>query len=497
MSTWCAWKRLNVWSFHRTWFLRCLAGKGEKTMLSLLVVLCVIFSLSISVGIFQDSILSSDEWSYLIQAHIFSHGRLAVPSPRQREFFDHIHIVNNGRYYSKYPPGWPFLLAIGVFVGVPRIVNPLLGAGTLLLLYAMGKKLYTPQIALLASLFALASPYFLFNTGSYFAHTASLFFVALLLFLLMQGWEERSSLYFFLAGLSGSASFLVRPFDQCAVLIPVGIFLGVSVVRKQLGTNSVAAFGLGHLNCFLLFLFYNTLQNGHPLVTGYHVADQWMERWFGPELWMWQYHVSYLVKLLTWSFPALPILALVTLFSSAPERVKRWERCLASILFALIVAYAMIAFPEGPAYGPRYYYSGFLAIPLLGARGFVLLFEASKKRLLIPLLTGAVLLNVGIVFPYHSILVYKVIYEMNDFERQVKQINPGPALVFLAPDPESGQAPTRNTIDFRSNIVYALDMGEQNSRLMEAYPGRRYFLYQYDQNSGQAVLREIAQKGAD
>jgi 4-amino-4-deoxy-L-arabinose transferase-like glycosyltransferase len=286
-------------------------------MLGLLVVLCIIFSLLISYGVFQDSISSDDEWSYLIQAHIFSRGRLAVPSPMHHEFFDHGHIINDGRYYSKYPPGWPFLLAIGVLLGVPRLINPLLGAGTLVLLYAMGKKLYNPQIAFLAALFALASPYFLFNTASYFAHTASLFFIALLLFCLIKGWEERGSLYFFLAGLSGSASFLVRPFDHCVVLIPVGLFLVVSVVRKQLGTNHVASFGLGHLHGFGLFLLYNLLQNGHPFVTGYHVADAWMERWFGPELWMWKYDVYYLGKLLTWSFPALPILALVTLFASS------------------------------------------------------------------------------------------------------------------------------------------------------------------------------------
>ena len=496
-DAWCSLKSRNVCSLNSSWWLTLLAGKREKTMLSLLVLLCIIFSLVISVVIFQDSIVSSDEWSYLIQAHIFSHGRLAVPSPVQREFFDHVHIVNNGRYYSKYPPGWPFLLALGVFLGVPRLVNPLLGAGTLLLLYAIGKKLYTPQIALLAALFALVSPYFLFNTASYFSHTASLFFVALLVFLLMRGCEESSSRYFFLAGLSGSASFLVRPFDQCAVLIPIGLFLGVSLLRKHLGAHHVAWFGLGHLHGLLLFLFYNMLQNGHPLVTGYHVADQWMERWFGPALWMWAYNVSYLWKLLTWSFPGLPILALYAFFVPAPERVKRWETGLASIFFALIAAYATIAFPEGPGYGPRYYYSGFLAIPLLGAKGCARLFETSPRRLLIPLLIGAVLLHGGMVLPSASTLAYKAIYAQNDFARQVQQINPGPALVFLARDPETWQAPTRNTIDFRSHTVYAIDMGEQNSRLMEAYPGRRYFLYQYDHQSGRAVLREMAQDRAD
>ena len=94
-------------------------------------------------------------------------------------------------------------------------------------------------------------------------------------------------------------------------------------------------------------------------------------------------------------------------------------------------------------------------------------------------------------------MVYKVIYEQNDFERQVRQINPGQALVFLTPDPESGQAPTRNALDFQGNIVYALDLGEENARLTAAYPGRRYFLYQYDQNIGQAVLREIVPRRAD
>jgi 4-amino-4-deoxy-L-arabinose transferase-like glycosyltransferase len=469
-------------------------GQSEKMLLTLLVSLCIVFSLLISSLVFQDSVLSSDEWSYLIQAQIFSHGKLAVPSPRHREFFDFIHIVNNGRYYSKYPPGWPFLLAIGVWLGMPRVVNSLLGAGTLLLLYAIGKKLYTLRIALLASLFAVASPYFLFNTASYFSHTASLFFVTLLLFLLMCGWEKRRWSYFLLAGLSGSASFLVRPFDQCAVLVPIGIFLIVSRMRKQLATHHIASFALGQLSGVLLFLLYNALQNGHPLVTGYHVADSWMDRWIGPESWMWAYDVHYFVKLLTWSFPGIPLLALVALVSTGPERMRRWERCLASVLFSIMIAYAMIAFPEGPGYGPRYYYSGFLALPLLGARGFAVLLKKSTERLRVPLLIGAVLLEVGVVMPHHGAWAYKVIHEQDDFERQVKRINPGPALVFLAVEPDANQDRTRNTIDFHGSVVYAIDQGERNSVLMQAYPGRRYFRYEYDHASGRAMLREIARR---
>ena len=121
-----------------------------------------------------------------------------------------------------------------------------------------------------------------------------------------------------------------------------------------------------------------------------------------------------------------------------------------------------------------------------------MLLGTSQKRLLILLLIAAALLNIAIVLPHHSTIAYNKIYKLNDFERQVQQINPGQALVFLAPDPASGQAPTRNTLDFQSNIIYALDRGEENSLLMETYPGRRYFLYQYDPKNGRAVLREIS-----
>jgi hypothetical protein len=277
------------------------------------------------------------------------------------------------------------------------------------------------------------------------------------------------------------------------VLIPVGIFLIVARLRQHLPMHHMALFGLGHLQGFCLFLVYNTLQNGHPLATGYHVADSWMETWFVLSVPMLTYNLEYLVKLLTWSFPCLPLLALAAVFSSTPARVQRWERCLAAMVLALMLTYALIAFPEGPGYGPRYYYSGFLAIPLLGARGLVWLDERCKGRLLMPFLLGAGLLTAGIVLPYHSTLVYREIYARNDFERQVQRLNPGPALVFLPPDRESGQAPTRNTVDFQGATIYALDLGEHNSRLMQAYPGRRYFRYQYDRDTGQSTLQEITQ----
>ena len=56
-----------------------------------------------------------DEFSYLLQAKTFLAGRLSYPSsPQLPELFDQMHVVNEGRFASRYSPGvcaWiaPFL----------------------------------------------------------------------------------------------------------------------------------------------------------------------------------------------------------------------------------------------------------------------------------------------------------------------------------------------------------------------------------------------------
>jgi len=279
------------------------------------------------------------------------------------------------------------------------------------------------------------------------------------------------------------------------VLIPVGIFMLSSLVRKNSRIREIALFSIGQFHGFILFLLYNTFQNGGPLVTGYHVADSWMDKWFDPTLPTLSYDVSYLIDLLTWSLPCLPLLIFVTLFTSTPGSARRWERCFAAILFALIAAYTLIAFHEGPSYGPRYYYAGFLAIPLLGVRGLARLLEKLPTYVFTVLVLSGTVLSVAFVCPYYSSLVSPDVNRMNDFERQVQRIKPGPVLVFIARDPDSGQAQTRNRIDFQGDTVYAMDWGEENSRLMRAYPGRRYFRYEYYRKTGQSTLREITARG--
>src|SRR5467141_1914872 len=77
---------------------------------------------------------SGDEQAYLFQANLFSHGQLYAEDP----IYDQKHPLNKfvaadamddtgGRRFSKYDPGWPGLLALGLRLRVEGLVAPLLG----------------------------------------------------------------------------------------------------------------------------------------------------------------------------------------------------------------------------------------------------------------------------------------------------------------------------------------------------------------------------------
>src|ERR1700731_4468099 len=79
--------------------------------------------------------ISGDDYSYLYQAKLFASGKLWAQDrlyDPSLPFYDCIETYclrdDQGHRFSKYPPGWPALLAIGVKLRVPWLIDPLLGA---------------------------------------------------------------------------------------------------------------------------------------------------------------------------------------------------------------------------------------------------------------------------------------------------------------------------------------------------------------------------------
>jgi hypothetical protein len=106
-------------------------------------------------------------------------------------------MVSNEKFCAWAPPGWPLLLASGILLQVPWLVNPVISAPTLLSVYYLGRLVYNVSVALLAVFFMLFSPFFLLHSAAYYAHSNSLLFIPLFVFFCAQGIERNRKFFLY------------------------------------------------------------------------------------------------------------------------------------------------------------------------------------------------------------------------------------------------------------------------------------------------------------
>lgn len=413
---------------------------------------------------------SADEYVYLYQARTLVAGRLVNPPLPDRSFqFTHT-VATPSETYGKYPPGWPFVLALGELVGAPCVVNPLLTMLTLWLAFALTRSVLDRPTALTGVLLLGSSPFVLLSGGSLYAHPlAALSLLAGLGSLWRYG---RSFELRWLLAATGCLGVLLltRPFDAALAalaVVPLGVVHLARRPRLALLQGSAAALvALGAVALFLLYNFETTgdaLTPGHLRVDAADVPSLQAFRYPGPTL-------RRLREYSLFAFPALLFpLGLLVVHRKLPRAV------FATVLLAVLtlwVGYAAYPVTPPPRLGPRYLYGAHLLMTLVLAAAMT---RAIAPRWLVPAVATVV---AGQLFTTAAMVreVRGILYQGTGLYRAAAlletAIAPDRALVVTAGP--SGTIPpqdlVRNDPDLEQQVLFA----RQLPRIGRVWNGGRF-----------------------
>jgi hypothetical protein len=152
-----------------------LGGKRHARGLMLSATLAFLGCIALSYSNLTSMPFEPDTASYLFQAKLFAHGRAFAEAPPDFGFSASPHInINDGKWYTRYPPLWPLMLAPGTWFGEPIVMPALFTALTLVFLYGFVKDLFrSRKVASLATFLAMVSPLTLGVGSTLFSQTGS------------------------------------------------------------------------------------------------------------------------------------------------------------------------------------------------------------------------------------------------------------------------------------------------------------------------------------
>ncbi len=477
----------------------------SKAFLASLFFLAFASLVGVALVVLQNFSNSADEYSCLFLAKCFASKKLYGATDALVEFFHFTHIgEKGGKWFSVYPPGWPLLLVPGLVAGIPWIVNPLLGALTLVFVYRLGRRVGDERSALLACLWIGSSSFFLFNAGSYFSHTACFLFLSLFLWCFMVAVEAGRGPWFFLSGLALGYAMMTRYLSAIAFGAPFVLYLLWRAVRKNdIRARHLAAFfcGLAVFNGFQLWFQYRI--TGNPFLTPIHYFREHERLGFSRDFPPWLglgYTLFRVLFYAQWTVPGLWLLAVAAFFVPRFWDKGIWDRLFLTAGLLCGSAYMLYYSFGGNAYGPRYFFESMGVLGIMAAKTFFFLWDRWKG------LPGRVILALGLAIGF-GINAWNVCGEMNLYRgitserkslyRAVDSAGLDQSVVFIRdwvgttlPLPPTDL--TRNSPGRDDSVLYVQDLGEKNQLLMDAMPQRRFYVGTYDKEAGVAHLTPLS-----
>ncbi|MDX1632695.1 MAG: glycosyltransferase family 39 protein, partial [Thermoanaerobaculia bacterium] len=229
----------------------------EGVVVAILALLAILAASGISLFALDGMPHVADEQAYFFQARVLSRGRIHLSPPAEPGLFDVQHVlIDDEGWRAMYPPGWPVLLATGILVGAPWLVNPLLLGLSVAMVWWLGRNLFDPEIGVVAALLLAGSPFALSMGAGTMSHPGTLLLALLTLACLARA--DRSPgrvLPWVLAGLAAGVCLSIRPFTAVLLLGPPVLAFALRSPRRVRGLSLLAS---GALPGALFLIGYNT-----------------------------------------------------------------------------------------------------------------------------------------------------------------------------------------------------------------------------------------------
>jgi Dolichyl-phosphate-mannose-protein mannosyltransferase len=394
------WSRIAsilVLSSHST---RRLVMLASRAILSLPLIVWLMMAISfgytiwIALALYHAQPHIYDASAYLYGAELYASGRLTGPIPPVQQAFPGPFVIDlAGERFTQYIPGTSATLAIGVKLGVPWLIEPIMGVLTLWGIGLIAGRLYDRYVASLAVILGTLSPFYLYLSASYMSHTIALCYLVWGAWCLLYFCQGGPSWLLVVMALLFGMGWLTR--DMIALLFMAIMITGIVMLYwRQLNQRLYNwlpwAFTASSIAvCFAISIYwYNQRLMGDPFLSPREWLAPFDRFGFGDGIGFYSKHTlaagmitlhelltSLATDLYGWPF-YLTLVFLAIPFLARRVLLPDWL-----MLMGCIVMIGIFAgfYYHGIYLGPRYLYESLPFLLILTARGIIVLSKLARQ----------------------------------------------------------------------------------------------------------------------
>ncbi len=366
---------------------------GQALQLALMAALALTaywYARYFSVVIFRSYPFTHDEYVNNYQARIFAAGRMMLHINEMFEPMIEVFMISYNDYiFSKYPPGFSAILAIGALLGKANLVNPFITAVSSCVIFVLLRRMFSVLVAACTVLLLVLNSYFLGFGGSYFPQPLTLLIAAFVFYFYQRHEADGRRRNLFAAAFVIGLCFLVRPLDAFCLLLTFCTALLFEPGRTRIRCiTDIACFGTAGSCGLLVLMLYNYWLVECFCVAVYPIWDSEFKI-VEPTALSWQenllhvamqyadsllpyFQLNLIEKFIPIIGPMFLFFALAGVFAT-PNTL-----CCASVLYIIVQVLfynfhqqvgVFIANAGWPQYGTRYWYPLIVPLCVLAANG--------------------------------------------------------------------------------------------------------------------------------